>query len=48
MFIPDKYNTKILGSYTINATFRYYHLNIFVLSGASAKYPILLLFEKSK
>jgi hypothetical protein len=33
MFIPDKYNTKILGSDTINAIFRYTYLNIFVLSG---------------
>jgi len=48
MFIPDKYNTKILGSYTINAKFRYIYLNILPCWVASAKYPILLLFEKSK
>jgi len=47
MFIPDKYITKILGSDTINAKFRYNYLNIFVSSGEPAKYPILLLFEKS-
>jgi hypothetical protein len=44
MFIPDKYNTKILGSGTINAIFRYNYLNIFVLSVRIAKFLILLLF----
>jgi hypothetical protein len=45
MFIQDKYNTKIHGSDTINAIFRYNYLNIFVLSGGIAEFLILLLFE---